>query len=61
MGVGWLGVGSAIIPGRSREYNRYAIMYHINGKWLYVSDNDPMYSQIYNKTPKMRKNRKNKK
>jgi hypothetical protein len=55
MGVGWLGVGSAIIPGRSREYNRYAVMYHINGKWLYVSDNDPMYS------PKTRKNRKNKK
>lgn len=53
MGVGWLGVGSAIIPGRSREYNRYAVIYNINGRWLYVSDNDPMYSS------KTRKNRKN--
>jgi hypothetical protein len=52
MGVGWLGILSAIVPGRSRDYNRYAVIYHINGRWLYVSDNDTTDS------PKMRKNRK---
>jgi hypothetical protein len=36
MGVGWLGVGSAIIRGRG--YYRFATMYRINNIWRYTKD-----------------------
>jgi hypothetical protein len=46
MGVGWLGVGSAIIPLRGRGYNRYAIIYNINGRMVFVSDQTELYSSL---------------
>lgn len=46
MGVGWLGVGSAIIPARGRGYNRYAIIYNIGGRMVFVSDQTELYSSL---------------
>ena len=46
MGVGWLGVGSAIIPLRGRGYDRYAIIYNINGRMVFVSDQTELYSSL---------------
>ena len=46
MGVGWLGVGSAIIPARGRGYNRYAIIYNIGGRMVFVSDISPEYLSL---------------
>jgi hypothetical protein len=46
MGVGWLGVGSAIIPARGRGYDRYAIIYNIGGRMVFVSDTTDLYSSL---------------
>ena len=47
MGVGWLGVGSAIIPWRARVFLRKAVIYYINGSWNYVSDKTPLFTQLF--------------
>lgn len=45
LGVGWLGLGKALVPGTKRTFNRYAILYVVDGKWTLVSDMDDNYSK----------------
>lgn len=45
LGVGWLGLGKALVPGAKRTFNRYAILYVVDGKWTVISDMDSNYSK----------------